>query len=492
MIRKIAALTLCFIAIVSLAGAQELGIELDGGLQGMRYTLQNGQTKLLPGGSFGVNYTFPLSGGLGLLTGVTAGLYRTQATPQNSLAFSYPQVDDQGSAFLYNVRLTGYKETQRTLAVTIPVLLQYHTDGAGAQWYFDAGGKLFLPANTNSQASAQQLSVSGYYPNYDLVISDLPKHGFGTVDGWKSSTTTQLKPGAALSAGTGLAFGISPGIRLYAGVYVDYGLTALRTGKDSMPLITYGHSGIGNVKTNGEFNTSSAGQPKLLSFGLQVRLTWGARPARHTARRKAQDSVLAGAQFSIQQKDVDQPAQGSAQSTQGAAQPAQGAAQSAQGAVQPAQDSAQSTQGAAQPAQGVQPQARGVVQSKAVPVAPVSAGVPLSDSELVTLQRPVVFGLVGNKDIPETQTLILDDVVSIMQKHPGLRVSVVGYICDDVKEAESSKVGEARARAVARYLERKGIDRRRIDISYDKESEPSTTYDPAANYLNRRVVVSPK
>jgi OOP family OmpA-OmpF porin len=184
MIRKIAALTLCFTAIVGLAGAQELGVELDGGLQGMRYTLQNGQAKLLPGGSLGLNYTFPLSdNGLGLLTGITAGLYGTQATLQGSMAFAYPQVDDRGDAFLYNVRLSGYKETQRTLAVTIPVLLQYHTDGAGVQWYIDAGGKVFLPANTTTKASTQQLSLSGYYPNYDLTVSNLPKHGFGTVNG---------------------------------------------------------------------------------------------------------------------------------------------------------------------------------------------------------------------------------------------------------------------------------------------------------------------
>src|SRR6185437_7374259 len=107
MIRKIAALTLCLTAIVGLAGAQELGVELDGGLQGMRYSLQNGQSKLLPGGSLGLNYTFPLSNnGLVLLTGITAGLYRTQATLPSSMAFAYPQVDDRGDAFLYNVRLS--------------------------------------------------------------------------------------------------------------------------------------------------------------------------------------------------------------------------------------------------------------------------------------------------------------------------------------------------------------------------------------------------
>ena len=426
MIRKIAALILCFTAIAGLAGAQELGVGLDGGLQGMRYTLQNGQTKLLPGGSLDVDYTFRIHNGLGLLTGITAGFYRTRATLPGSTALAYPQVDDQGSAFLYNVRLSGYQETQRTLAVTIPVLLQYRTDGDGVQWYIDAGGKLFLPANTNIQASTQQVSLSGYYPNYDLVVSDLPKHGFGTVNGWKSSSTTQLKPGAALSAGTGLSFGISPGVRLYAGVYVDYGLTVLKNNKDSMPLITYSSSGIGNVKPNGVFSTSYAGQPKLLSYGLQVRLTWGARTARHPARHKPADT------------------------------------------------------------------ARQTFQIKVQTTVPEAAGAALSDSEWAIIQQPVLFGIFGYTAIPETQTQVLDDITTILQRHPDLRISIEGHSCDGVGQAEDPKLGEARAKSVEKYFERKGIDRRRMDITYAKESEPSNTIDPAANYRNRRVRINPE
>lgn len=416
MIRKIVELVICFTAIVSLARAQQLGLELDGGLQGMRYPLQNGQTKLLPGASLGVNYVFPLYKGWGLLSGITAGLYRTQAKLQNAQAFVYDEVDDRGSAFLYTIKFTGYQETQRTLAVTIPVLLQYHTDGA-TQWYIDGGGKVFLPVSTSIQATAQQMSISGYYPNYDLVVSDLPQHGFGTVNGWSGSASTKLKPGAALSAGTGFSVGVSPGVRLYAGVYIDYGLTALKSSRDSLPIVTYSSGGIDKVKPNGVLNTSNAGQPKLLSFGLQLRLSWGASSVKHAVRSK---------------KKLD--------------------------TIPP----------------------------------PLSTGAPISDSELVIILRPVVFGLVGDVDIPETQLPILDDAVNIMRQHPDLRISIVGYTCDGVQQTEDAKVGDGRAKAVARYLERKGIDRRRMDISYAKDSEPSKTYDPTANYRNRRVLISPE
>lgn len=417
MIRKYTTLTFCYLAIVCAAGAQELGVELDGGLQGMHYTLQNGKTKLLPGVSLGLNYVFPLYQNIGLLTGVNMGVYRTQAKLQGPLAFAYPRVDDAGAAFLYNVRFNGYEETQRTLAVTIPVLLHYHTNGE-LQWWIDGGGKLFLPANTNIRVSAQQMTTSGYYPNDDLVISDLPKHGFGTVKDWKSNASAQLKPGAALSGGTGVSFGISSGVRLYSGIYVDYGLTALKSSRDSMPMVSYSATGIGNVEANGVLRTPGAGQPKLLSYGIQFRLTWGARPGKHPLFAKKKPA--------------------------------------------------------------------------ASPVIVAPAGTPISDGELITIQRPIVFGIVGETDIPGTQTPLLDDVIIIMRQHPDLRISIVGYTCDGVQQTEDSKLGETRAKSVARYLERRGIDRRRMDLSYQKESDPSKTYDPAANYRNRRVLISPE
>src|SRR5579859_7226005 len=156
MIRKIIGIAICFTALVTQAGAQETGIELNGGLQGTRYSLQNGENKLLPGGSFGLSYAFRLRARLDLLTGVTGGLYRTQASLPDGVVFTSYQVDDAGSAFQYSVKATGYKETQRFFAVSVPLLLHYHTTGADVQWYIDGGGKVVVPFSSSIQVSAQQ------------------------------------------------------------------------------------------------------------------------------------------------------------------------------------------------------------------------------------------------------------------------------------------------------------------------------------------------
>jgi OOP family OmpA-OmpF porin len=411
MIGKIIWLSVCFAAIVTQAGAQ-VGIELNGGLQGTTYQLQNGKDKLLPGGSLGLDYTFRLGGQWGLLTGIMGGIYRTQATFPDGLIFNYNQLDDEGSAFQYSLKTVGYKESQRFFAATIPLLLQYHTADEGTQWWMNAGGKIFFPFNSSIQISAKQLSLSGYYPDYNLEVSNLPQHGFGALNNWKTSATTAFKPTAALSAATGISFRASGGKRLYIGVYADYGLTDLREKTGTLPFATYNAGGINGVQANGVLNMPNAGKVGLLSVGLQVRLSFGenkARPAR-------QHKVITAPQL------------------------------------------------------------------------PMDSTISLDDSDNV--ERPVVFGILGETVIPEVQRLHLDQVATFMMQHPNIRISLVGHSCGNGIENEDPKLGDIRARAVARYLKNKGIGFARMDVSFDHENDLAQPADEAANYASRRVEIT--
>jgi outer membrane protein OmpA-like peptidoglycan-associated protein len=286
--KKIIVIIVCCAALIGRSEAQGFSIELDGGLQGTQYQLPNGQNQLLPGGSLGLLYTFRLGSRWGLITGIMGSVYRTQASLPDGAVFTNYQVDDEGSAFQYSMKTQGYKETQQFFTAGVPLLLQYHTAGAGTQWYFNGGGKVLFPSSASINITAQQLSLSGYYPDYNLNISNLPQHGFGTINNWTASTTTELKPAAALSAATGLSFKLSRGTRLYTGLYAEYGLTDLKARSDSLPLVTYNSSGVNGIQASGVLNMQNAGQVKLLSFGLQVRLSFGAQKtaARPGERKK--------------------------------------------------------------------------------------------------------------------------------------------------------------------------------------------------------------
>jgi outer membrane protein OmpA-like peptidoglycan-associated protein len=201
------------------------------------------------------------------------------------------------------------------------------------------------------------------------------------------------------------------------GLYIDYGVTDLKEKNGTMPLVTYSPTGINGAQANGVLNMPNAGQVKPLSFGLQVRLSFGSTSPRSAAQHKIKRSP----QLQLQ---MDSTISG-------------------------------------------------------------------DDSDLI--ERPVVFGLLGETIVPEVQRTHLDRVADLMTRHPQIRISIVGHTCNSGgTETEDPRLGDTRARAVARYLEDKGIDPRRMEVSFVHESDPAQLADAAANYANRRAEITMK
>ena len=421
------------------ANAQEFGVEVNGGLQGLNYTLPNGTAKLQPGGSLACNYTFPLGKRWGLITGIGAGYYATEATLQEGAVFSSYQVDDAGSAFQYNVATTGYKEKQHFLAAAIPVMLQYHTTGK-TQWYLNAGGKVLLPFNEKSTASAQHLTLSGYYPDYNIEVKDLPQHGFGTVNNWQGNATQKLKVTATASAATGISFLLSERIRLYTGVYIDYGVTNMKkSGSERPAFVSYDATNVNNAAATGVLNIS--GSAKLMAYGIQVRLGFQRKKKSPVEKTAPVVTVTPVQPVPV----IDTP--------------------KAQPAAQP------------EPIVAAAP-------------APVIEKPSITNEEVGVVEKPVIFATLGKTTLPENYKPRLDSLVSIMQRYLDVRVAITGHTCDIGSEKENKRIGEERALSVATYLQSMGIAKDRIDISSAGEGEPAVPNRSAADRSrNRRVTV---
>jgi OOP family OmpA-OmpF porin len=460
MIGKITGIVVCFAAIVIQTDAQGLSVELDGGLQGIQYGLSRGSVKLLPGGSLGLLYTFRLTGHFDLITGITGGIYRTQATFPNGTVFTNYQVDNEGSAFQYNMKAEGYKETERFIAAGIPLLLQYHGTGEETQWYFNAGGKVVFPSAASTQVSAQQLTLSGYYPDYNINLSNLPQHGFGILNNWRASASTILKPAAALTAATGFSFGLSHGMRLSIGLYVDYGLTALKGRRDSMPLVTYSPTGVNAIKAGSVLNMPDAGPAKLLSYGLQLSLSLAPPRVRHTAKPKGQPVVQPEMTKEPPVTDTTSIKSPSPDTTT---------------TMPPSPDTLAMTPPSPDTA-------------SAMPSYYDSLGINYDDAAYI--EQPVIFGAVDEVAIPQVGKVHLDKAAAILMQHPKIRISLVGHICNSETETEDPKVASARVKAVSRYLMSKGVRRNRMDVSALKESDPVQPNNPPANYRRRRVAIT--
>jgi len=87
---------------------------------------------------------------------------------------------------------------------------------------------------------------------------------------------------------------------------------------------------------------------------------------------------------------------------------------------------------------------------------------------------------------------LLDDVVAILKRNPGLRVEVQGHT-DNVGSAEYNQdLSAKRAQAVMEYLAGKGIDSSRLSYEGYGLTMPSATNDtPEGRSMNRRVELKP-
>ncbi|MGX5816603.1 OmpA family protein [Chitinophaga lutea] len=434
MINKTAVLACLLLA--SRAGwAQEAGVEMTGGLQGLQYDLPSGNAKLQAGASLGATYTFPLSQRFGIVTGISAGYYKTKATLKDDVIFVSYAVDDNNSAFHYQARTRGFEETQRFFSAGIPVLLQYHTLG-NTQWYVQGGGKLLLPFNGKISSSASSLALAGYYPDQHLTIDELPQHGFGTIQNWKDDKGLELKPAVALSLATGFSFRLSEKLRLYTGVYADYGLNNMKKSGSEDLFVTYAPTGIDNAKTNGVLTMT--GKARAMSFGIQVKLGIDTRKRRYEREPEDLPTLVA---------PLEEP----------------------------------------KPEPKPTPPPAEKANTPAPPPPPVAAP---SAEERTLIEKSVGFTTVGSTDVPENLKPHLDSVAQTLTDYDNLRVLIIGHTCDIGNDEQNARIGEARAKAVAGYLVAKGVAPDCIDIESAGKTQPLVPNTSEQNRRqNRRVTI---
>jgi outer membrane protein OmpA-like peptidoglycan-associated protein len=425
------------------ATAQQFSVEFNGGFQGTQYKISEGKTTLQPGGSLGLNYTFLFNNHWGLLAGIGAGYFSTKSRLNDGTYSSY-QVDDAGSAFEYKVSTNGYAEQQHFLAASIPVMAEYHTTGEGLQWYIQAGTRIIIPMNATIKASAPQLTTTGYYPDYNIEVGNLPQHGFSTTSNWKGETTTTFKPTATASIATGISFPLGRDQRLYTGIYADQGLTGINKQTGDQPLVTY----TGNTNTvlaNSLLRTRQAGTARMMAIGLQVRISFGMHPMKKTKvptptvtdqiPEKVKDTIIAAVPKEVVADTV----------------------------------------------------------SKSEAPAEQPGITAISREQEAAIQQPVVFKTLAATAVPERMKSHLDSIAAILKEHAELRVAIVGHTCNIGTPEQNKSIGEARAKNVAVYLEEKGIALNRMDISSAGSSQPlvpNTSEKNKHGYISIKRVVS--
>ncbi|WP_335964731.1 OmpA family protein [Galbibacter sp. PAP.153] len=430
---KIKLLTGLLLIGVLLGQAQEITLKLNGGLSGISYESPVGDGSLGLGGGIGFGYTYFLNDHWGIQTGIEAQYNSNTFELDDGRQVTSNEIDDQESAFEYRVSAVSYKEEQHFYSFAVPLLLQYRGNiSSKTGFYIGFGGRVLFPTGQKIKASAQTLSLSGYYPDLDLEINDLPVHGFGTVNDWEDDTSVSLRTSVLLSMEGGLSFQLKKNLKLYTGVYADYGLTDLQGEGPSSNLVSYSAEGIEATAANGVMGTDGiVKKSNYLSAGIHVKLG-----------------------FQLGKKDV--PEQGEERIV--AKEPIEAEEQAPVVVEGPREEATKR---------------------------PVFTG-----TEIAYIEEPLVFGNIDRTDIPEPLTGRLNTIAGMLNKEETAQLQITGHTCNVGSEPLNERIGMERAEAVASYLEAQGVSRDRMELISKGESEPLLPNTSAENReKNRRVSI---
>lgn len=430
-------LGICFVIIgLTISKAQEFSITANSGIQGLDYKVFDGDNQLKIGGKVGVGYTYFINQNWGVLTGIELGFYKNNSTLLDKV-YTSNQIDSEGDAFEYRLKTKGYTEDNHFYAANIPLMLQYRTSGK-TQFYINGGGRVVFPFGQKTKLSVEEVKMSGYYKDYNVEIVDVPSHGFGSLTNWKSNSETKLKTAFALSGETGVSFKLSNKMRLYTGLYIDYGLNDIQKKSQlssDIPLINYNAESIEAYKLNGIIKTSNAiDEAKLLAYGVQVRLGFGSYKSKKIKPLENKEELILETFTTDKEKIVE------------------------------------STITATEKYKEL---------SKA-----------MTSDQRKMLEELIIFKNLGNNKLSEDQKFHLRNVATILTSFPEVRIVITGYTCDVGTDTRNNEVGLERAKKVGLYLEEEGISATRVEIKSAGSREPIVPNNSESNrQQNRRVEI---
>ncbi|QEC40656.1 OmpA family protein [Pseudobacter ginsenosidimutans] len=433
---------LMVMAVSASAQKQEFSIAAGGGLQGINYSMKHGDVSLKPGFQLGFGYMRSIGRRWGIRTGVELGLYQSKVSLDPGTQFTSYEIDSENSAFEYRVKANGYREEQKFWALKIPVMLQLHPEFNKNGLYAQLGVQLGLPVSNSYSTSADQISATGYYPDYNLEITELPVHGFGTQNGWKGKGEYDFNLSWSAAAELGWRFRIAANNNLYAGFYVDYGLNNIKKSEGEGSLLNYQPEGLAQSKAAGVFSLKNeTGNARLMAYGIKLRIGFGSGKTKKKIEPPPAPPPPPPPALVIDTPVVVTPVP-----------------------VEPV-----------------------VIES--VVVSEVHAD-SLTDDEMKLLGSPFLFGKVGDTTLSASAKQHVIAIAEILKKHPELIVNIEGHTCNIGTDAVNKRIGLGRANAVAAALKAEGVDAGSLQTTSRAHLQPVAPNNSEANRKkNRRVVL---
>lgn len=271
---SIKSLALAALLIICLNGygqnkKQELSISLGGPFSYLDY-MPAAQVVAGNGFSAGLRYSYYLNETISIGVGVEYQTYRSDFKSA-FLSGQYTTTDAENDSFQFRYKATNLREEQNLGYINVPIGIQYETPGT-SQLYLAGGFKIGFAANGKYETKIQNLTTSGYYPQYNVELFDPAFAGFASTDNIKTGKQ-DLDTDVSYSATfeTGLKQKIGSKSSLYIGLYLDYGLNNIYDKKENKNLIQYNPELPVQLGYNSILDSSYMTDLILVSYGIKLR-----------------------------------------------------------------------------------------------------------------------------------------------------------------------------------------------------------------------------
>jgi hypothetical protein len=220
---------------------------------------------------FRAGYIYSITKKIGIGSGIEFARFSQTVTTESNLNYTTFLIDGNNSAFEYRLKTTDYLEKQRLQSLQVPVFLQFKILMEKDTYFYVRGGiKYMMPQKFTALASAARVESAGFYPDFNVLITDLPTRGFGAIDGYNQSTTYKTQDVLMGSFEIGFSFSMAKKGALYAGIYFDKATSSIITNESDRSFIGYNPKVASDKPLNGLFSTKTTTEVRPLNLGLSL------------------------------------------------------------------------------------------------------------------------------------------------------------------------------------------------------------------------------
>jgi hypothetical protein len=256
----------------STVASAQFYVGIQGGIGNLESNVAGTVAETKMGGAVKAGYIYSFTKNIGIGSGIEFSQYKQNVSLVNSSStLTNYEVDASGSAFVYNVTTGNYNEKQTLQAIQIPLFVQFKMSiNTGVDFNFRAGAKYFIPVSYKFKATADNVTGSAYYPDFNLAINDLPEYGIGTQTSYSATGEYKTKGILMSTFELGFTFDIGKKGSLYTAMFIENGYGTILDENKKESYVSYNPTSSTDREANGLYSTNINSEITPVAFGLTL------------------------------------------------------------------------------------------------------------------------------------------------------------------------------------------------------------------------------